>query len=368
MKKYYNLFLASVFLLPLYNITYIYFFITILFFIKTRFIRFDKNLLKVSFFFIVGLSLLFMNPYYYSFISINDFAKSLLLIFFVLIVGTYEKIEIYKYVPVIILFLIIASQLSYVFNLTYLTDYIDEIYPFNEENKIWTHRSIINLNELFNTNIRAGGIYRNPNQYTKYINLLYILILNTQLKINKKIIISIIIFCSILLTGSRSGLAIYLIINFLFLKENFKLMKIYFYVFLTSITVLSFDIETLRSFSFLDFGSLSKRFPVIKIITENLTLKSFLVGNFYGQETISSIRNYSFMFDSDLLSTFFRYGFLGTSILFSIYYKISEKSHFIYISTILMYAITSGVFNDISFFILITMIVLLTKPNIVNEN
>lgn len=368
MKKYYNIFLASIFLLPLNNIIYVYFFITMLFFLTNRFIKFNKNLLKVSFFFAIGLSLLFMNPSYYSSISTNDLVKSLTLVFFVLTIGTYKKIEIYTYLPVIILFLIVASQLSYVFNLTYLTEYIDKIYPFKEENKIWTHRSILNFNEIFNTNIRAGGIYRNPNQYTKYINLLYILILNTKLKLNNKIILSFIIFCSLLLTGSRSGLAIYLIINFFFLKENYKLKQVYFAAAFLAIIVLSYDIETLRSFSFSDFSSLSNRFPVITTITENLTFKSFLVGNFYGQGTISSIRHYSFMFDSDLLSIFFRYGFLGTSILFSIYYKMSQKSHFLYISIMLTYCITSGIFNDISFFILITMILLLTKPNIVNEN
>ena len=161
-----------------------------------------------------------MDPTIYYVPDKKDVLKRIIIILIVCMAGVYNLIYVNKYLILFITFFIITSQIVYVFGISSITQIIDQIYPLNERNMVWTHRSIENINELTSVNIRAGGIYRNPNQFTKYINLLYIIILNCRFSEKFKYLSLFLIFGSILLTGSRTGIIVFAIVNIIYFKKR----------------------------------------------------------------------------------------------------------------------------------------------------
>lgn len=371
MKKLFNILLIGVFLLPQVNTIYALNLLLFLFILKHRHEYFLYQKFTFLFFIITSLSfaLALLNPDIHYYLSNKDILKPFLIVMIILLIGNYSRIEVNKKVLLFISVFLILSQFAYIFGIIGVTQLIDTIYPLNEEQIVWTHRSISDVNELSIVNIRAGGIYRNPNQYSKYLNLLYVLVLNVRIKSYTKYLISLAFLISILLTGSRAGLIIFILINLLQLltKNNSRLLFIFIGIVVYTIsryfTLRSFDISS--GFS---SGSLTKRLPNIDYILQHLNVKSLFIGNFYNEGTISNLLSNNFMFDSDFLSIFFSFGLMGLVILTIIYYKLLKLSKIKYIAPIFLYSITGGIVFDLNYFILINVILLLAQFQSKHEN
>lgn len=369
MKKLFNILLIGVFLLPQVNTVYALNLLLFLFILKHRHEYFLFQKFTFLFFLITSLSFALVNPDIHYYLNNKDIFKPVLNVMIILLIGNYSRIEVNKKVLLFISVFLILSQFAYIFGIIDVIQLIDSIYPFNEEQIVWTHRSISDVNELSIVNIRGGGIYRNPNQYSKYLNLLYVLVLNVRLKAHIKYLISFAFLISILLTGSRTGLIIFILINLaqLTTKNNSRLLFIFIgivvYAISRNFTLRSFDISS--GFS---SGSLIQRIPSLDYIIQDLNVKSLFIGNFYNEDTISNLLSNNFMFDSDLLSIFFSFGLMGLVILTIIYYKLLKFSKIKYIAPIFLYSITGGIVFDLNYFILINIILLLAQFQSKHEN
>jgi len=369
MKKLFNILLIGVFLLPQVNTVYALNLLLFLFILQQRHEYFIYRKFTILFFYITILSFALVNPDIHYDLSNKDILKPFLIVMITFLMGNYSRIEVNKKVLLFISVFVILSQLAYIFGIIGVTQLIDMIYPLNEEQIVWTHRSISDVNELRIVNIRGGGIYRNPNQYSKYLNLLYVLVLNVSIKSYTKYLISLAFLISILLTGSRTGLIIFILINILQLltKNNARLLLIF-------IGIVAYTVSryfTLRSFDMISgfsSGSLTKRLPNIDYIIQHLNVKSLFIGNFYNENTISNLLNNNFIFDSDFLSIFFSFGLMGLVILTITYYKLLKFSKIKYIAPIFLYSITGGIVFDLNYFILINIILLLAQFQSKHEN
>ena len=103
------------------------------------------------------------------FLSTNDLIKNTLLLVFVILLADYKTYSLRLSMILATIGFLIFSQLTYVFDLTFFKNIIDNFYPVEDRFLVWTHRSIASVQDFIDLNIRAGGIYRNPNQYSKYL-------------------------------------------------------------------------------------------------------------------------------------------------------------------------------------------------------
>ncbi|MDA7621611.1 hypothetical protein N8610_03135, partial [Akkermansiaceae bacterium] len=194
-----------------------------------------------------------------------------------------------KFIYTILAFLIV-SQLAYVFDLPQVKDMIDSVYPYDEEKTVWTHRSVYDLDELSNFQIRAGGIYRNPNQYSKYVNLIFIVILaNNRYKRMNHMIFSAICLLTILLTGSRTGFAVFLVSSVVYYVKvkDIKACVCLFFFPLVYIVV-NFSLRVFDVFGTLDVGgSLNLRLSGFQYVLNNSSFLELLIGNYYSEGVIN---------------------------------------------------------------------------------
>lgn len=123
-----------------------------------------------------------------------------------------EKI-LKQYIYVAILFLVL-TQMSFAFNISFITDIVKTFYAEGSE---YAERKLTNYYsyDLANYGIaRLGGIFFNPNQYARNLELIFITLLCESKQFRRLdffILIPIIIF-SILATGSRTSLIVLIII------------------------------------------------------------------------------------------------------------------------------------------------------------
>lgn len=371
----FNFLILICFLAPQIDITYL---ISILLFVlvsKTQ-INSSTNheiyVIKGLFFFIFPISLflsyLSIGPYFN-----KDVLKPILIL--ILIFNLNEnliKFKVNKKLIFLILLTLIVSQLAYVLNIESIKQIIDKFYPFVESQMVWTHRSINDIDFINNFQIRAGGIYRNPNQYSKYINLLYIIFLSSYSfkKATNTIIILLCLF-TIILTGSRSGILIFLVINLLYYRK-FKFGKKLIYLFSIALIYISSQIS-LRVFSFIsefnsESGSLINRLDGLNYLINNTNFYEIFIGHFYNETTINSFTQDKIMFDGDLISSLFSFGIIGFVLIYLFYLKIIYKNNNFIILPIFLYGITGGLLQDLGFIILLSIIIGCQKLVKQNEN
>jgi len=362
MKILFNILFFLAFILPSYTYTYLFIIVGAILFSFFNFKSFNFSHQKFIFlavFFIALSSNILSNNLI--FLSDIDLIKNFLLLIIVMLLGNYNTYSLNSSIILTIIGLLIFSQLTFVFDLTFFKNIIDNFYPVEDRFLVWTHRSIDSIQDLIDINIRAGGIFRNPNQYSKYLNLLFIVYLNKHPKFNRaQITLILIILVSILLTGSRTGFFVFFFILTLKLKyEKYNILP-----FLVLIpTVFALDLYfNFRSLDLFFDESLANRIPVIDYIFFDSSSLGLLLGNFYGEESISSKLSTSFMFDSDLLSLLYSFGIAGIFILCYIFYRLTIYSGLKYVFPIFLYAITGGVFFDIRFLLVLYLVLSFYKP------
>ena len=218
------------------------------------------SVIKTLFFSWVGISII------YNLIAQTDFyTDSLIKVFYILILIVFFPIcanyRISNKSIIIALFLILISQVSYILQISFVTDLIQTYYSDNFDS---SSSEILASGYSSNfLNLRFGGIYRNPNQCGRVVTLLLaIYLINKNLKFKTYDLLFYLIFVtSILLTGSRTALLITLLLTasvsiFYFTRNRKKVIYLIpATLTLAIVTLLFVDIDfSLRIF---DFSELS---------------------------------------------------------------------------------------------------------------
>lgn len=147
----------------------------------------------------------------------------LMLIFFNF--GQLKGKKILKSYIYIGLFYLIISQFAGLFNVTYIYDIIRSYYASGLDDVEAVLLRSENFNIIDFGTTRLGGIYFNPNQYARNLQIMYITMLCESKQFSKKefIIISPIVLLSIFATGSRTSLVVMIFICILYLYFTKKL-------------------------------------------------------------------------------------------------------------------------------------------------
>lgn len=331
---------------------------------KTVFLK-----LSVAVIFLLSLALSWLDiGFYFN----NDIIKPLLILILIYNLNDHGVKYVLNAKLIYLLFiLLLVTQLAYVLNFEFIKTVIDKFYPFDESQVVWTHRSVYDIDIANNFQIRAGGIYRNPNQYAKYINLLYIVFLSsTGFEKKSHISFSLLTFLTILLTGSRTGLLVFILISLLYYRK-FNVGKIFIFVAGLGMLYIASQVD-LRVFDILSElsgkGSLTHRQAGLDYLMNNTSLWELFFGHYYNEITINTLRQGQLMFDGDLISSLFSYGIIGLSILYLLYYRIIRKNKQLLLLPIFLYGVTGGLLQDLNFIILLSTIISCQELNIGNEN
>jgi hypothetical protein len=314
----------------------------------------DKNLLV--FFLIVTMSFIITAYTDYGLENkqvLRYFSFSVLILLF----PFSPKIAIPNWVLYFALIFIVLSQLAFSFGLSQIVILIDTFYPYQGDKLGYnTDYLLSGAGDIdFIVNRRYGGIYRNPNQAVRYVTLLFIIFLIESEKLNllKKIPFILIVFISIILSGSRTGLLVVLFILFysvfIFNKRNISFGKIFNGIFiLVGLGALfAFLGEfNLRIFEITKGGesSLLAKFSFFENYFDQLYSPiRFLFGNFSSEHSLE-IYGLS-QLDSEWAELFYSYGLLGSITLFFFYGKLFllGDSRLRFFMLILLWGITSTI-------------------------
>ena len=295
--------------------------------------------------------------------SINVFSINTLFRFlsFIVLFGLFpftKSIKISTTVLYISLFYIILSQVSYVLGINLLVNFFDSIYPYTG-NQIgyqtdYLLRSAGDLESIVHR--RYGGLYHNPNQCVKYVSFLLIIFLinaKGELKLYKKLIFLVSVLISIILSGSRTGFVVVLIVVLydLFIYDVTRVNAKFFLsliatLFLLIFLLLFFSDSDLRIFQVSEgnIDSLGAKFTFFyQYFQQVFSPLIFLFGNL-SSENIYINYNLSQM-DSEWGELFYSFGLLGI-ISFGMFYLKLWKTRYDklrFYMFILLWGITSTI-------------------------
>lgn len=281
------------------------------------------------------------------------------------------------------MYYILFTQLLYVLNVPVLQKVIESWYPIREEDLNsfeYMTRTISTSNIL---NYRLGGLFRNPNQCSRYVCLITAAFLAERHNATMKNVIVMILLAvvSVVLTGSRTGLAVMAIIIGFFLYKNPTMKKSVKFCLLTAslVTILPMFIigsEEIRGFN-MSQGFNNSANVKLQVLEDYLTQDNSWFHLLFGYADIGTFRpsNYSIMaiFDSEYGNMIYCYGFLGLTMLIVFYIKsiktCPKECRFYFF--ILLWSITSTVLMSyrMSFLFMFFLSHLVTlKPVSSNEN
>jgi len=239
-------------------------------------------------------------------------------------------------------------------------NFIDKFYPITDN--LWDYKfDSTNISEIISN--RLAGIYYNPNIMGQSLVFLYAIILeslNMSFTKKNRIIITFLIFVSILLTGGRTALLTFIILLAL---NHYRYFKKYIFLFIPIIVLLfAYIITTLQLRAFENIIN-----PLAEDDSGNAKLQ-ILISYFrdFDLNSISSIFTYLFgylnwdrQFDSDigyLLSFIGIFGFLYLIfILIYIYRKTHRSKRYYFV--LLLITLTATIFLNLRFSILFFLII-----------
>ena len=228
---------------------------------------------------------------------------------------------------------IFLSQISYLLGIPYINEFFERLYPISEEDIY----SIDYLRENINTSnvlsFRLGGLYHNENQCAKYITFLlsFFLIVNQDNKMREIVPFMLVAFLGVLLTGSRTGFVVsVLIILFAFSMKRGLSVRYRTIVGLLAIIVFIYFVVnatgTLRS---LDVEKGIKNSAKVKWDTFAYYIASedSIVKLLFGYLDVSLFKGSPFLpfFDSEYGDLIFCYGIIGFISVFLFWYLISRR-------------------------------------------
>lgn len=293
---------------------------------------------------------------------------SLILYFFCFpVVG---NVKIHNFYFYFILSFIILTQLAYVLNIPVLVEFVNTYYPISEEDKALIHlQNTITAENMMN--FRLGGLYHNPNQCARSLNMLsaVFLILNSDKPIRKLLPFIIINFYGVLLTGSRTGFFVGSAILLLFLFIDKKVSAFSRYSLLTvSLVIFVFMLvsgsDTFRGFNVIKGfnNSANVKFDVFKyyISTENSVFR-LLIG-YLDNKRLVVTGDLMAYFDCDYGNVIFCYGFIGFIAIMVYFFTIfnrmdkTERIFFVLLLWIISSAIISSYRASFLFIILLSLV------------
>lgn len=293
---------------------------------------------------------------------------SLILYFFCFpVVGNVKIPNFYFY---FILSFIILTQLAYVLNVSVLVKFVDTYYPISEEDRALIHmQKTITAENMMN--FRLGGLYHNPNQCARSLNMLtaVFLILNNDKPIRKLLPFIIISFYAVLLTGSRTGFFVGSAILLLFLFVDKKISAFLRYSLLAVLLVVFVFMLVSGSNMYRGFdviqgfnNSANVKFDVFKyyISTENSMFR-LLIGYLDNKRLVvtSDLMAY---FDCDYGNIVFCYGFIGFIAIMVYFFTIfkrmdkTERVFFVLLLWMISSAIISSYRASFLFIILLSLV------------
>lgn len=223
--------------------------------------------------------------------------------------------NVFLYISVII---ILFSQLVYVVRIYPAMAIIDTLYPMSDMySNIYSYMDNITFSNI--TEFRLGGLFRNPNHLAKYVNLLTVLfVINNRNKYYpSKYIFYLIVLLSIILSGSRTGLVILLLLMIFEIISNNRFTK-YQKLFIFIILGLLFMLFTLSD---LDFRGLkvqegisdsagSKFEALMYYLSQDNSYLNLLFGNL-NPDTFLASSGIINQLDSEYGYLIYQYGFVG---------------------------------------------------------
>lgn len=279
---------------------------------------------------------------------------SLMLYFFCFpMFGTVKIPNFYFY---FILSFILLTQLAYVLNISVLVKFVNTYYPISEEDRALLHmQNTITAENMIN--FRLGGLYHNPNQCARSLNMLsaVFLILNSDKPVRKLLPFIIINFYAILLTGSRTGFFVGSTILLLFLFVDKKVSALWRYsLFVVSLVVFGFMLvsgsDTYRGFNVIEgfSNSANVKFNVFTyyISTEDSVFRLLL--GYLDNKRLIVTGNVIDYFDGDYGNIVFCYGFIGFIAImvyfFTIFNRMDKTGRIFFI--LLLWMISSAVISS----------------------
>lgn len=193
---------------------------------KTQTIGYRKNLDIVRMLLLLSMGVTFaLNFGGVEFKSIIAFIYLVMLIFTFPMVGNVRLRNLFLFIS---LGLIMLSQLAYVFHISPVISFIDTYYPSSDDVAIRRYEWMNETMNMSNTfSFRNGGLYKNPNQCSRYLDFLLCAFLmeNKKSRFSQIIPFCVAVLFGILLTGSRTGLVVSITLIFFSIRNNVMISK-----------------------------------------------------------------------------------------------------------------------------------------------
>lgn len=182
------------------------------------------KLLTIKLFLLLSFGLSFLMGY----INGLVLTQVLRLIALVILFWTYPiKYDLQKRhltVLVIVGFYLIAMQIGKTLGIPALNNFVETYYPV--EKNYWGTNEFDSVSEIFaGFSNRLGGIYYNPNVMGQSVLILYVAIIIGLIKHFSRLfvfVVTLVFFLSILLTGARTAMAVFIVINLVMYRKSIQ--------------------------------------------------------------------------------------------------------------------------------------------------
>lgn len=126
----------------------------------------------------------------------------------------------------IALLYIVVSQITMVIHVPAISDFFEVAYPLSEESEGYYQYVLSNATSDNFSGFRLAGLFRNPNQCSKYVTLITVVfLLDSRTPFIKSLPFLGVASISILMTGSRTGLVVFMCLVFFSLLLNDKVSR-----------------------------------------------------------------------------------------------------------------------------------------------
>lgn len=229
--------------------------------------------------------------------------------------------------------IILLSQIAYAWNVSFLVNIFDELYPYTGDRLGYTTDFLISDSGTLQNvaNKRYGGLYHNPNITMTYVTVLFaIFLIETRKKLLiNKIPILILFFASVLLSGSRTSFIVFILLLlydvFFYRKSklSFKVLILFFLIVLGTTLYIQISDFGFRAFEVTagTGNSLGAKFEYFG--TYFLQLQSpihFLIGHF-SQADLYRLYGVYHM-DSEWGMMLYNFGIIGFILYVAFYIKL----------------------------------------------
>lgn len=369
----YNIFWVLVYLLPLNSTFQLALLPLLMVFFLKKHSQISKNNTSLILLFASTLVIsLFLNN---NSIESKSFIRITTLIFLIASIS-FVKISPPSSLAILMISIIIfISQISVFTGLSQVTAIVDRFYPINEfTNSAFTSDS---LKSSYDSGAqilsrRLGGLYRNPNQTAKYYTslLTFLLLINTKQRL--KLFNILLIILGVLITGSRTGIVIALLITFLILRKNqTKYLKTISGVLIFGLFTFQASIGEIRSLNILAGLNDSLNQKIVWLIDafNNLSITQIFFGvlDSVGYLSQSGVT----MLDSEIGESLIRIGLIGTLcyLIFLIYsILIAEKYSQYAIFLLSLWGFTSTLIFSYRFSFIYLLIIAMISKNYASKN